>query len=91
MCFTITSCTYVQVQRQNTLYMITSTVLHPSLSPLNIISLQANNLHWKCLTTLPHVYNTPLWDCICGTLAIITDGVRVSVHNYTVGSVVLSS
>lgn len=43
-----------------------------------VFHLQANSLHWGCLTALPHVYNTPLWQCICDTLDIIAEGVRVS-------------
>ena len=49
-------------------------------SSVSKISLQANNLHWQCLKILPRVYGTPLWDCICNTLDIITEGVRVSFY-----------
>lgn len=34
-------------------------------------------MHWKCLTTLPDVYGTPLWKHLCDTLDIIAEGVRV--------------
>ena len=56
-----------------------SEVLSLTMNVYDIISLQANNLHWKCLTTLSRVYDTPLWDCICDTLDVITEGVRVSI------------
>lgn len=41
----------------------------------------ANNMHWKCLTTLPDVYGTPLWKHLCDTLDIIAEGVRFIPEN----------
>ena len=49
-----------------------------------LFSQQANSLHWGCLTALPDVYNTPLWKCLCDTLDIIAEGVRVTIYNYIV-------
>ena len=42
------------------------------------ICIQANSLHWTFLKRLPRVYHTPLWNCICKTLKLIAEGVRVS-------------
>ena len=48
----------------------------------NHVLLQANSLHWPCLQSLPKVYGTPLWQCICDTLDIIADCTRVSSFIY---------
>ena len=42
-------------------------------------TVQANNLHWKCLSRLPLIYNTPLWAVMQGVLDVIISGVRVSI------------
>ena len=42
-----------------------------------IMCVQANSLHWTCLSTIDDVYDTELWECVCETLKIIAEGVRV--------------
>ncbi|XP_065896986.1 uncharacterized protein [Dysidea avara] len=37
----------------------------------------ANSLHWTCLSTIDDVYDTELWECVCETLKIIAEGVRI--------------
>ena len=55
---------------------------------ISIVISQANSLHWTCLTSLPRIYDTPLWKCISKTLDIIAESARVSVLCLCLGSVV---
>ncbi|XP_065896995.1 uncharacterized protein [Dysidea avara] len=41
----------------------------------------ANNLHWECLSRLPKVYDTMLWDCIKQTFAVIAAGAKFIPEN----------
>ena len=41
-------------------------------------SLQARTLHWRCISTLPHIYNTQLWTVMEPTLDAIGAGIRVN-------------
>jgi len=40
--------------------------------------MQANNLQWECLSRLPKVYDTNLWNFIRETSDVIAAGAKVS-------------